>query len=313
MNFDQLRYVITIAEEKSFSVAAKKLYVTQPSLSQSISSLEQELNTSLFFRTTNIVELTYSGEEFIKMAQQILLMKANYYNRISDVSDSQFSRLSIVTSYFRNAIISPAIIPPFSKKYPNTEIDMFERQLDQQEELVQKGVVDFAILNGKMKNPNICYKTLQESTPFVIALPSNHPFKKYKDAHIQNISDLPSAGLSEIQNERFILLERGHRYRTVFQNFLDKNGIAPPKQTFKATNILSALNLVSRGYGMTIVPKVTAQLAFFSPCPIYFQLGDYYDEPLYAAYHKDRPLSSMAKNFCNIAIRVLSDADSNNL
>ena len=78
MNFDQLRYVITVAEEKSFSIAAKKLYITQPSLSQSISSLEQELNTSLFFRTTNIVELTYSGEEFVKMAQQILLMKANY-------------------------------------------------------------------------------------------------------------------------------------------------------------------------------------------------------------------------------------------
>ena len=72
MNWNTLRYVVEIAEQKSFSKAARKLYLAQPSLSQSIRALEQELGTPLFDRTRSPLGLTYAGELFTKWAKESL-------------------------------------------------------------------------------------------------------------------------------------------------------------------------------------------------------------------------------------------------
>jgi DNA-binding transcriptional LysR family regulator len=305
MNFDQLYYFITVAEERNFSKAAKKLYITQPCLSQSISRLEQELNATLFFRTTNAVELTCAGEEFAKTAQHILLLKANCCSKITDINNSQAGRLSIVTSYFINAVITPIIIPPFSIEYPNIEINMIEIKYDQQEALLQKGVVDFAIFNGKVNNASIRYITLQKNDPILLILPPNHPSKKYSCPSEQGLSALPATLLSELHNERFILTPLGHRYRNIAQCFFEDHDIQP-RQICTAANVLSAVNLVSKGYGISIAPLSAIRLAFFRPEPTCFLLDNYYDEPLYAAYHKNYSLTSAAKNFCSIAAQSLS-------
>lgn len=305
MNFDQLYYFMTVAEEKNFSKAAKKLYITQPCLSQSISRLEHELNATLFFRTTNAVELTCAGEEFAKTAQHILLLKANCCSKLADISNSQSGRLSIVTSYFVNAVIAPTIIPPFSMEYPNIEICMVEKKYDQQEELLQKGAVDFAIFNGKRNNASIRYITLQKRDPILLILPPNHPSKKYSCPSERGLSAFPHAVLSEIYNERFILTSLGHRYRNIAQSFFEDHDIQP-RQICTAANVLSAVNLVSKGYGISLAPLSAIRLAFFRPEPTCFLLDNYYDEPLYAAYHKNYPLTSAAKSFCNIAAQSLS-------
>lgn len=305
MNFDQLYYFITLAEERNFSKAAKKLYITQPCLSQSIVRLEQELNATLFFRTTNAVELTCAGEEFAKTAQHILQLKANCCSKLMDISNSQSGKLSIVASYFINAVIAPIIIPPFSSEYPNVEINMIEKKHDQQEELLQKGLADFAIFNGKSSNSNIRYMLLQEGDPILLIFPPDHPARTFATTLEQKLSVPPDEVLSELQNESFILTPLGHRYRNIAQCFFENHDIHPQK-ICTAANVLSAINLVSKGYGVSIAPLSAIRLAFFRPAPTCFLLDKFYDEPLYAAYHKNYPLTSAAKDFCRIAAQSLS-------
>ena len=72
MQFHQLRYVLEVANEKSISAAAKKLYLSQPSLSQQIINLEKELGISIFVRQSKSVTLTDAGEQFVKSAKRIL-------------------------------------------------------------------------------------------------------------------------------------------------------------------------------------------------------------------------------------------------
>ena len=72
MQFHQLRYVLEVANEKSISAAAKKLYLSQPSLSQQIINLEKELGIPLFVRHSKSVTLTDAGEQFVQSAKRIL-------------------------------------------------------------------------------------------------------------------------------------------------------------------------------------------------------------------------------------------------
>lgn len=72
MNFQQLKYALTLAQEKSFTKASEKLYITQPTLSFQIKALEDELNTPLFIRNRKGIQLTYEGELFIEFANETL-------------------------------------------------------------------------------------------------------------------------------------------------------------------------------------------------------------------------------------------------
>ena len=82
MNSQQIRYVMTVAEEKSFSKAARKLFITQPSLSQVISKLETQLDAQLFDRSTNPLQITQAGRIFLKHAKEICLREEMIKNEI---------------------------------------------------------------------------------------------------------------------------------------------------------------------------------------------------------------------------------------
>ena len=85
MTLNQLKYVVTVAGENSLNDAAKKLFISQPSLSNAVSALEKKLGFSLFNRTKTGITVTAEGEEFIGYARQVLeqyeLLDARFINR----------------------------------------------------------------------------------------------------------------------------------------------------------------------------------------------------------------------------------------
>ena len=93
MNINQMKYVVVLAEEKSFTKAAKKLFISQPSLSKSIKLLEEELATELFERPT--LKLTYSGEIFVRKVRNILKDIENVKVQISDITKEMKSHLIV--------------------------------------------------------------------------------------------------------------------------------------------------------------------------------------------------------------------------
>lgn len=95
MEFRQLLYVCKVAEEQSFSKAAKKLHIAQPSLSQQIAKLEKELGVSLFDRSKSRIKLTYAGENFFEKATKILDMTEQLKKEMTDVTDLKKGRLII--------------------------------------------------------------------------------------------------------------------------------------------------------------------------------------------------------------------------
>ena len=107
MNFNTLRYVVAIAQERSFTLAAKRLHISQPSLSQSIKSLEERLGVILFDRTTIPLETTSAGKEYVEWAQQVLLSKPISIAIISDIRTSGQVQLRVGIPPHRSAFMLP--------------------------------------------------------------------------------------------------------------------------------------------------------------------------------------------------------------
>ena len=87
MTSKELLYINTIAEEKSISKASRKLFISQPSLSQAVQRIEEHLGTILFKRTNTGLILTVAGEKYYKMANQILKIYDDFKTEINDIND----------------------------------------------------------------------------------------------------------------------------------------------------------------------------------------------------------------------------------
>src|SRR6478609_2599379 len=122
MELRQLNYVIQIANEKNFSRAADKLHIAQPSLSQQLSKLEQEIGVLLFRRTTNSVELTQAGQVFVHKSQAILDAVEQLKQEMDDMAQMRRGRLVVGTLPLTGSHILPLVLPVFGEQYPQIEV-----------------------------------------------------------------------------------------------------------------------------------------------------------------------------------------------
>ena len=126
MNWNQLQYVLTLAEEKSITRAAQKLYLTQPSLSLSLKSLEAELGTPLFTRGPEGLELTYAGGLFCAWAEETLASFGRLNDKLTDIVSGRRQLLRLGVSPHRGDLLLPAILSRFYRQFPNCEVHTIE-------------------------------------------------------------------------------------------------------------------------------------------------------------------------------------------
>ena len=150
----ELIYIKTVADEKSISQAAKKLFIAQPSLSQYIKRIEDSLGTPLFNRASTGLTLTYAGEKYYHMALQILKMYENFELEISDINNMKTGRIHIGITSHLGTVVLPGILPRFMEQYPSIEITVTEETSDRLEALLTAGKVDFIITHAPKESAN---------------------------------------------------------------------------------------------------------------------------------------------------------------
>ena len=112
LNFLNLEYFLVASEELNFTKAAKRLYISQQSLSNHISNLEKEFGVTLFNRTVPLT-LTYAGQVLQKRARQFLDLREETYHEIDDIKDFTKGQLIIGMSHTRGRKILPEILPVY--------------------------------------------------------------------------------------------------------------------------------------------------------------------------------------------------------
>jgi len=285
MELRQLNYVIQIASEKNFSRAAEKLHIAQPSLSQQLSKLEQEIGVLLFRRTTNSVELTQAGQVFVQKSQAILDAVEQLKQEMDDMAQMRRGRLVVGTLPLTGSHILPLVLPVFGEQYPQIEVVLVEETTAKLEQLTASGGTDLSLLSLPLIDNSLAWEPFLEEE-ICLAVPPQHPLAQREDAIL----------ISELDKEPFIGLKRGQGFRQITVELCEQSGFTP-QIVFESSNMETIQSLVAGGMGIAFVPQMLTRVKGSDFTPVYLPLASKPTRTLVVASRKGRYLSKAAEAF----------------
>lgn len=246
MEIHQLRYFCAVARTGGFTRAAHQEHLAQPSLSQQVRKLEDELGTRLFDRLGRSVRLTSFGEAFLPRAEAILRQLAGAKQEIEEMAGLERGKLSLGSIPTIAPYLLPDCLSTFSKQFPQIRINVIEDLTAELLNRVQEGVIDLAFLVLPVAGTQfVCHELLREK--LFLVLPRNHRIASQATAHLKEIADDP-----------FLLLKEGHCFR---ENTLSACGRASiqPNVVFETGQFATILAMVAAGAGVSVVPEMAVQ------------------------------------------------------
>ena len=304
MTSRELLYVKTIADEKSITKAAQKLYLTQPSLSHCVTNIEKQLGTRLFRRTSAGLQLTYAGEKYYRMACEVLRVYAAFESEISEETDLVRGRITMgITNYLATDLL-PRVLPAFHREHPGIELRVVEETTDQLERNLLSGRLDFAIMHtgagdGASEDPGLAHEVISRD-PFLIAAPPDTPYAE--KAERREGLPYPVLDPALLDGEPFLMVTRGQRIRHVTDRVLARAGVTP-QIVFTSRSYETLRRLAGEGMGYAFVPRqYIGILGGESYQPQYFMIPEEYDAAwdLSVVTLKDAYLSRAARAFLRV-------------
>lgn len=197
--------MLTVLKEGSITAAAKKLYISQPSLSQMIKLVENTLGTPIFNRTTDPITLTYAGEKYIEAAKKILIINANLIKEIDEINHEEHGTIKLGIPVQRAMQVMPYVLPRFHARYPHVKLDVRESGSATTEAAVLDGTVDLACLTTYPKHEELNYILIEEEELVLLTSRNSQLAKR--------IPSGTSISITEAKNEKFISSKVGHSVR----------------------------------------------------------------------------------------------------
>ena len=306
MNMKQALYFKTIAQYGTITAAAKQLYISQPSLSQTLRQIEDEVGTPLFDRSTSPFHLTYAGERYLRAVEAMLEIDARLKAEIESIRHEDGGRLRLGISITRAMQVLPDVIPIFSKEYPNVTLELTETASANLEGLLQKGAVDLALAATEPSEVNITYELIEKEAIGILA---------GKDSRIAG--RVPSGTpitLKEAEGDSFVALDTSHSSRIV-QDRLFRRYNFRPRVLLETSSLEVARRVVLRSGACMILPDVYADSFVFSAGGAFYPLMDYDNHRhFYACYRNGENMKKYVRDFISIVSSVLTrDAEKRNL
>lgn len=302
----ELLYVKTVAEQKSISKAAKKLFLTQPSLSACIQKIEASLGTKLFTRTNTGLLLTFAGERYYQIAVEILRIYNDFEIEVSDINNLKKGRITIGITVYLATYVLPLVLPAFKEKCPNIEIIIIERNSTELDKALASGEIDFAIMhtfpfNEHANNQNTMIYPLFKD-PLMLVTKKNHPLHQ----HAVSVEGLeyPQIDLTLFANEPFIMLNPEQKIRQVANLILQKADVNPDI-ALTTKSYETARRLACEGIGVTFVPRQYLEIFPGNYYPDYYFIDEKYTPywTMCVAVQKNAYISRASQLF----IRMVTD------
>lgn len=251
----QLEVFCAVAQKRSFSKAASSVYLTQPTVSEHIATLEKLLGVKLFDRVGRKVELTKAGEIYYKYARKIIDLRSEAQQVLDSFLGLARGRLDIGASTIPGVYILPRIVGSFSRKFPAIRVSV--RSADSREIIsgVSEGNIELGFVGRRPAGKAFSVKPLA-SDNLVVALPGRHRWAKKKAVSIE-----------ELKNEPFLLREPGSGTRSAFEEALAKELKLSLEREFNVVAQLGSTEAVKQaireGFGVSVI----SDLAVKGDCP----------------------------------------------
>ena len=252
MNLKQLEAFVQVSESGSFSKAAKELFLTQPTISAHISSLEKELNVRLFIRNTKEVSLSDDGKDLYRYAKQITDLEKAIEERFYMDSDDGKHFITIAASTIPAQYLLPKVLMCYRERYPKEQIKIMETDSSEVVTQVVDHMVDVGFTGTVLEKKHCKYIPFYKDELAVIT-PDTPEYRILKE---QNRDDI-----DWIKRKPLILLEEGSGTRKEAEKQLKNAGISMEDLDIVASiaNQETIKKSVKQGMGITVLSRLAAE------------------------------------------------------
>ena len=248
MDLGQIEAFVQVAQLRSFSKAADALFLTQPSVTARIQSLERDLGEALFERNGRGVRLTEMGTTFLPFARRALKALQEGRDALDGMRNLEIGTLKLGSALTVSTYVLPKILKRYCATYPGVEVTVHTGRSEQVLQMVLSDDVHCA-LERTVHHPDIVTVPLYEDD-LVLAASPEHRFAKTGTASIE-----------EVGREPLILFDRGSSYNQLIQGVFRQHGIVP-HTLMELDTIEATKKMVEEGLGIALLPKVSTEREF---------------------------------------------------
>lgn len=248
MNIRDLKYLIAVHDLHSFSKAAERCFVSQPTLSGQLKKLEDELGAVLIERSTRQIHFTPLGNQVVALAREALLAVDTVYNVAKAHKDPLSGDFHIGLIPTVGPFLLPKIMPALSQQFPKAKLFLYELKTDELIQRLLKGELDTVILAKQpwlfsMAETHLYYESM------TLAASEDNPL----------IDGVDQVALSVLEGQSVLMLEDGHCLRDQAMGVCFSAG-ANEDERFKATSLDTLLHMIGTGAGMTLIPELACSM-----------------------------------------------------
>ncbi|WP_293008131.1 MULTISPECIES: LysR family transcriptional regulator [unclassified Oscillibacter] len=308
--FHGMEYVYEVYKERSFSKAARNLYISQPALSSSVKRVEERVGMPLFDRSTTPVKLTECGEQYIQAAEQIFSAQRSFSDYLADTRKLEAGQLTIGGIGMFASYILPPLISEYKSKYPKISVSMMEESQPQLEKLLIKGTLDL-VVNYQEFAQDVFETCPYREEHLLLAVPQQFPVNSSLLAWRLSLDNVlsgdylaeryPAVPLEAFENEPFIFLRPNSDINQRAIQMCQSCGFTP-RVILTLEQQLTAYNMVSTGMGIAFVSDTLAKNILPHPNIAYYKLNrELSRRIIYFYYKKNRYISRAMEEFLEIA------------
>ncbi|WP_394210105.1 LysR family transcriptional regulator [Enterovibrio calviensis] len=246
MNLRQLRYFVSVAEQKNFTRAARKLNIAQPALSIAIKKLETNIGLNLFDRNERQVHLTQEGQTLLPHAYRILRMVEDANTEMAELRGLQKGEVRVGVPGMLGSYFFPSILMGFKSKYPDLKLSVVEAGTQSIRQMLLDGELDIGVIHSQ-DVPAALDTTHLISSQMVAVTSVDHPLAEQTSMSFQAFFD-----------EELVMFKKGYFHREFIDRICASHKITP-NLSFETNLLAMILNIVRHGFAITALLELVTQ------------------------------------------------------
>jgi len=290
MTLRHLKIFITVADLRSMTAAAKALYIAQPTVSQSISELEDYYGIKLFDRLSKKLFITEKGSQLLSYARHItnLVNEMEYVMKNPDKSGT----IKVGASLTIGTYLLPELVNEFIRQYPLWQVKAITKNTQDIEHLIIQNEIDFAVVEGMVHTSDIIANPFMDDDLLLVC------GRKHKLYGIKSIS------LGELSGLRFIVREKGSGTRELFENMMAINEIKwQPDWECNGSDVLKSAAV--SGIGVAVISKLLVKKELETGELFSIKIdGIDLKRKFSVIYHKNKFLTNYMKAFMDLCYKI---------
>lgn len=244
MNYERLKTFLTVADQQSFSEAARILYLSQPTITAHIKALESQLQTALFERTTKSVQLTHAGKVYYTYAKEIVQLFERAEKEVRSLAKTIHGELELACSLTIGENVLPNLLGKFKEKYPLVQLQVEITNTTQIAAKIKAHTLDIGLIEAPVQDPELVLEPFLQDELVLIAKPG-YLAEGTEKVTIEQLLELP-----------LVLREKGSGTRAVMEHYLQQViNLAKLDIAFELGSTEAVKTAVEAGLGVSIISK----------------------------------------------------------